>query len=161
VKTAFLIFLIPATLLAAAGKVESYKDLISKARHLTFQRDRLQASQVLLRGIQRESKNSPAQKELIAALEELSGVFYTEKAQSLFLLADAMEGEKLREAVEKLNEALRLEEGNLSILKALGRVHLRLGECSTASKPISEGMAINPYSSEFRNETSKSAASRL
>lgn len=149
-KALFLLLLIPTALLASPGKVESYKDLISKARHLTFQRDRLQASQVLLRGIQREAKNSSAQKELIAALEELSSVFYTEKAQSLFLLADAMEGEKLREAVEKLNEALRLEEGNLSILKALGRVHLRLGECGAASKSVTEGLAINPFSSEMK-----------
>ncbi len=60
---------------APAKKVEGYKDLISKARHLTFQRDRLQATQVLIRGIQREPKNTNAHKELLAALDELSGVF--------------------------------------------------------------------------------------
>lgn len=131
-------------------KVENYKDLISKARHLTFQRDRLQATQVLIRGIRREPKNSTAHKELLTALDELSGVFYTEKAQSLFLLADGIEVEKPKEAADKLNEALRLEEGNLSILKALARAHLRLGECSTASKPISAAKELNPYSSELK-----------
>ena len=77
-------------------------------------------------------------------------MFYTEKAQSLFLLADGLESEKPKEAIDKLNEALRLEEGNLSILKALGRVHLRLGECSSASKPIAAGLTINPNSHEVK-----------
>lgn len=131
-------------------KVESYKDLISKARHLTLQRDRLQATQVLNRGILREPKNSTAHKEMVAALDELSGAFYTEKAQSLFLLADGLEYEKPKESIEKLNEALRLEEGNFSILKALGRSHLRLGECSAASKSIAAAKDLNAYSPEIR-----------
>src|SRR4051812_15574321 len=92
----------------AKSKTESYKDLISKARHLTFQRDRLQATQVLVRGLQHEAKNSAAYKELLSELNELSEVFYTEKAQSIFLAADAMEIEKPKDAIEKFNEALRL-----------------------------------------------------
>lgn len=148
----FLVFAL--TVLAAtptpSKKVESYKDLISKARHLTLQRDRLQATQVLIRGIQRETRNTAAHKELVAAIDELSGAFYTEKAQSLFLLADGLEYEKPKESIEKLNEALRLEEGNVSILKALGRSHLRLGECSSASKHIFTARELNPYSAEIR-----------
>lgn len=131
-------------------KVESYKDLISKARHLTLQRDRLQATQVLIRGIARETKSSVAHKELVTALDELSGAFYTEKAQSLFLAADGLEFEKPKESIDKLNEALRLEEGNVSILKALGRSHLRLGECNAANKQIAAAKDLNPHASELR-----------
>ncbi len=150
----FHLIVFSLTVLAATPtptkKVEGYKDLISKARHLTLQRDRLQATQVLIRGIQREAKNTTPQKELVAALDELSGAFYTEKAQSLFLAADGLEFEKPKESIDKLNESLRLEEGNLSILKALSRSHLRLGECSAASKQISAAKDLNPHSSELR-----------
>ncbi len=139
-----------ATPAAPTKKVESYKDLVSKARHLTLQRDRLQATQVLARGISREPKNSTAYKELVAALDELSGAFYTEKAQSLFLLADGLEYEKPKESIDKLNEALRLEEGNVSILKALGRSHLRLADCGAASKQIAAAKELNPFSSDIR-----------
>src|SRR4051812_12466574 len=89
------------------AQTESYKDLISKARHLTFQRDRLQATQVLVRGLQHEPKNSTAHKELLATLDELSGVFYTDKAQGLFFAAEGLELDKTKDAIEKLNEALR------------------------------------------------------
>lgn len=147
----FLTLLLSLTVSAAEKpKTESYKDLISKARHLTFQRDRLQATQVLIRGLSHEGKNTQAYKELLAALNELSGVFYTEKAQSLFLMADAAELEKPKDAIDKLNEALRLEEGNLSILNSLARAYLRLGECSNANKPITAAKEINPYSPELK-----------
>src|SRR4051794_21074861 len=44
---------------------ETYQDLIQKAQNLTLQQDRLQTSQVLIRGIQRENRGSLAYRELV------------------------------------------------------------------------------------------------
>lgn len=131
-------------------KLETYKDLIEKARNLTLQRDRLQASQVLVRGLRKEPKTSFEFKELAKALDELSGLFYTEKGQTLFSLAETNVESKPREAIENYQAALRVEDGNVSILKALARVHLLLSECETAATVVAQAELLNPVSPEIR-----------
>jgi tetratricopeptide (TPR) repeat protein len=131
-------------------RLETYKDLISKARNLTLQRDRLQASQILCRGLQREPKNSVAYKELSKALDDLSGVFYTEKAQSLFSLGESLEESKPKEAIDKWSEALRLEEGNVTLLNSISRAHLRQDECSAAEPTLHQAQNLNPISTEIK-----------
>ncbi len=135
---------------AAKPRLETHKDLIEKARNLTLQRDRLQASQVLVRGLRKENKGSPAYRELAKALEELSGLLYTEKGQMLHSLAESVVETKPREAIEHYQAALRAEEGNVSVLKALARAHLALGECDQAGAVAAQAEAFNPVSGEVR-----------
>ncbi len=130
--------------------LETYQDLILKAQNLTLQRDRLQASQILLRGIQRETRGSQAHKELVKALGELSSVFYSEKAQSAFSVGEAAAEARPREAIEHFQEALRLEDGNVSILKAIARAHLALAECEKADTQVKAAEAIDPHSPEVK-----------
>jgi tetratricopeptide (TPR) repeat protein len=132
----------------AAKEVETYSDLIAKAQNLTLQRDRLQASQVLLRAIQREPKNTPAYRELTKALDELTSVFYTERAQSTFVAGESALPLKPKEAIESFNESLRLEDANVAVLKALARTHLLLDECDKAEGFIKTAESLNPLSSE-------------
>ncbi len=127
---------------------ESYKNLIQKAQNLTLQHDRLQSSQVLIRAIQREQKGSPAHKELMKTLEELTTVFYTEKAQSAFVAGESLIESKPREAIDSYVEALRLEDGNVSILKALARAHLFVSECDKADGYVRSAEGMNPFSPE-------------
>lgn len=134
----------------AQPKLENYKDLIEKARNLALQRDRLQASQVLVRGLKQESKTSPAYKEMAKSLDELSGIFYTEKGQMLFSLAESIVDSKPREALESYQAALRVEDGNVSILKALARAHLSLGECDSAATNVTQAEKFHPVSAEVR-----------
>lgn len=141
----------PAGKAAANGaKLETYQNLIQKAQNLTLQRDRLQASQVLIRGLQRETKGSVAHRELSRALDDLTSVFYTEKAQSLFASAESLAEEKPREAIEQFNESLRVEENNLAALKSLARVQLRLAECDAADASVKRAETTNPFSAEVR-----------
>lgn len=135
---------------AAEKSEETFQDLIQKAQNLTLQQDRLQASQVLIRGIQRESRNSAPYKELVKALEELSSVFYTEKAQNLFATAESLVAQKPREAIDSYFEAYKAEDRNVTILKALARAHLRLDECDKADARVKIGEEVNPYSEEIR-----------
>lgn len=138
----------PLTPAKASTTQESHKDLIQKAQNLTLQHDRLQASQVLIRAIQREQKGSPAHKDLMKALEELTSVFYTERAQSAFVAGESLMDTKPREAIDSYAEALRLEDGNVAVLKALGRAHLFVGECDKAEGYVRSAEGLNPFSPE-------------
>ncbi|MCM2282153.1 MAG: hypothetical protein NDI61_09940 [Bdellovibrionaceae bacterium] len=135
---------------SARPQMETYKDLIEKARNLTLQRDRIQASQVLIRGLRKEARASAGYKEMVKALDELSGLFYTEKGQTLFSLAESLVTQKPREAVENYQAALRVEDGNVSVLKALARVHLLLAECDLAGAVAEQAETFNPTSAEVR-----------
>jgi hypothetical protein len=127
---------------------ENHRDLVQKAQNLTLQHDRLQASQVLIRGIQREPKGSVAHKELMKALDELTSVFYTERAQSAFVAGESLVEMKPREAIDSYLEALRQEDGNLAVLKAVARGYLTLGECDKADTHVRSAEGLNPFSPE-------------
>lgn len=138
----------PAQKKQSPGQLESHQDLINKAQNLTLQRDRLQTSQVLTRAIQREPKNSVGYRELSKALSELTSVFYTERAQSAFIAGEANQLLKPKEAIDSFQEALRIEEGNVTVLKALARTHLVLGDCDKAEAVVKSAEALDPYSAE-------------
>ncbi len=133
-----------------SSQLENYRDLIQKAQNLTLQRDRLQASQILVRALRREPKGSTGYKELVRALEELTTVFYTNKAQSAYSAGESLMIAKPKEAIEPLQEALRLEEGNVSALRALARTFLILEDCSRAEAQVGAAEALNPPSPEVK-----------
>ena len=137
-----------STPVKASTTQEGYKDLVQKAQNLTLQHDRLQASQVLIRGIQREPKGSAAHKELMKTLDELTSVFYTERAQGAFVAGESLAQAKPREAIESFLEALRLEDGNLAVLKAVARLHLVLNECDKADGYVRSAEGLSPFSPE-------------
>lgn len=133
-----------------SGQLETYRDLIMKAQNLTLQRDRLQTSQVLLRALRREIKGGTPYKELARTLDDLSSVFYTEKAQMLHAAGESLPPEKNKEALERFQQALRIEEGNVAVLKSLSRAHLVAGECDRAETYQKAAEALNPISPEVK-----------
>lgn len=124
--------LIFSSAVAFANQKETYKDIILKAQNLSLQRDRVQACQILTRSMQKESKQQSAYQELRSSLEQLSTVFYTEKAQALYSQSESLFETKPKDSIEKLQEALKLEEGNLTILKTLVRDYIKINDCSSA-----------------------------
>jgi tetratricopeptide (TPR) repeat protein len=132
------------------ARLETYPDLINKARNLTLQRDRLQTSQVLSHGLVRENKNSVGYREIGRALHELTRVFYTEKAQSLYAFGDSLSELKPKDAIDRYTEALRLEDGNVTVLEALARTELRIGECAAADTNIKQAVLIDPLSADLK-----------
>lgn len=130
--------------------VESYRDLITKARNLILQRDRAQASQVLQLALKRETRGSGPHRELVRTLDELMGMFLTEKGQHLFSLADAAVETKPREAIESYQAALRAEDGNTAVLVALARAYLLVGECDRADPMVKQAERVHPFSVEIR-----------
>ena len=132
-----------------SNQKETYKDLISKSQNLSLQQDRLQACQVLIRALQKEAKSTPGYFELKASLESLSTLFYTDQAQAIFSQGESLFDAKTKEAIEKYQEALKLEEGNVAILRALARAQLRTDDCRGAESTIKMAEAYDNGSAEL------------
>jgi hypothetical protein len=116
-----------------AGSTETYQDIIEKAYNLSLQKDRTQAIALLLGALKKESKKTTAQKELSAAIEQVSKVFYSDKAQQLHELALSLKSTDPGLALSKLQEAARLEPENTSIEVALMRLSLSNGDCAATA----------------------------
>ncbi len=126
---------------------ETYKDLILKAQNLSLQKDRLQATKILVRALTREKGAS--RKELIQVLKELSEVFYTDKGQQTFELGQSVKDSSLPSALDSYAEALALEPNNTSALKALARGNLALAQCDRSLDYTTQGLQINPFDDEL------------
>ncbi len=135
---------------SSSSTTETFHDLIEKAQNLSLQKDRLQASQILVRAINHEAKSSLAYRELTKALDELMTAFYTERAQSTFVAAESNLPLKPREAIDGFTEALRLEDGNVTILKTLARTHLVLNECDKAEGFVKSAEILDPFAAEVQ-----------
>jgi hypothetical protein len=132
----------------AAG--ETYKDLIEKAYNLSLQKDRVQAMNILTGALKREGKKSSAQKELSAALEQVSKVFYSDKAQQLYELGLSLKNTDPGTAAAKLQEASRLEPDNISIEIALGRQSVAMGDCDGAGARVNKHRELFQAVEELR-----------
>lgn len=129
-----------STGLLASGKTETYKDLIEKSYNLSIQKDRTQAYITLANAIKKESKKGQVPKELLVAAEEVSSVFYSDKAQQLFETAISLKNTDLTLANTKISEAQKIEPDNLLILLEQLRMQLTAGECSSVFKKSGQNL---------------------
>ncbi len=133
-----------------ASSGETYQDIIEKAYNLSLQKDRTQAITLLLGALKKESKKSTAQKELTAALDQVSKVFYSDKAQQLYELALSLKGSDPSLALSKLQEAARLEPENTSIEIAIARLALASGDCAASAGRLLKQKDLVPAIEELR-----------
>lgn len=131
----------------AAPTRETAQDLVIKAQNLALQKDRLQATRLLIRGVEKEA--GEGRKKLLAALKEISEIFFTEKGQQVFERGQTLRGAALPSAIEKLREAWALEVGNTVVGRALVRSLLQAGQCEEASELADKVLSYNPYSEEL------------
>jgi hypothetical protein len=115
-----------------SGHTETYRDLIEKAYNLSLQKDRTQAVGLLIAAIKREGKKSSSAKELLQALEKVSTIFYSDKAQQLYELGISLKASDLALALSKLQEADRLEPENMEISLELARLSMAQNDCDAA-----------------------------
>ena len=142
---AFFVFPIIWGLSIQAAKPETYKDIIEKAQNLSLQRDRPQAMSLLVSAIKKESKKSSAPKELFAALDEISFIFFSDKAQQSYELALSLAQSNPQLAATKLAEALRIEPENFAVQLEQARqlITVDCGQGATAVQKLAE---LNPFS---------------
>lgn len=126
-----------------AAKTESYKDIIEKSYNLSLQKERNQAISLLVSAFKKESKkNLVANKELKEALEQIATVFYTEKAQQMYELANSVAITDVNLALNQLREANKIEPENLIIESANIRLMMASGDCSGAEKRVEKWLDI-------------------
>ncbi|MGE0631340.1 MAG: tetratricopeptide repeat protein [Pseudobdellovibrionaceae bacterium] len=129
---------------------DTLKESIEKAHNLSIQRDRFQASRLLVSTIKSDEKKYLNNKELMRQLEQISTVFYTDKGQQTYELAFSLRDTDPAASLARLQEALRLEPDNVTVLLALARHYLRQKECSTAQTNTNRAQEIDPYSTDVK-----------
>lgn len=142
---------------ASAAKTETYQDLIEKAYSLSLQKDRTQAVNLLVSAAKKENRKSGPPKELLTALQEVSGVFYSDKAQQLYELALSLKSGDPNLAGQKLSEAARLEPENQQITMEQIRLQIGTGDCDGALRQAKKWIERNPFSEELRLIAAQSA----
>lgn len=131
------------------AKSEGPADLIEKAYNLSLQKDRVQAVNVLVSAIKRESATSAAGKELKSTLQEIGGLFYGDKAQQQYELALALRKTDIAQAQAKLGEALRLEPDNVQLLSESGRLLVLKNDCGAAGDLMAKQRKWNPFDEQL------------
>lgn len=134
-KAPFLFFLTTGFLFTAFGKpTETYQDIIDKAFTLSLQKDRTHAVQILNQSLKKESAKGAPPQELLVALEEVAGTFYSDKAQQVFEQALSLKKTDIRGAQQRLGEALKLEADNFQILIEQVRLSILNTDCGVAQE---------------------------
>jgi hypothetical protein len=155
---ATLLFVFSAKATNVSQKTETANDIIEKCYTLSLQKERSQAILILVNAIKRESKKNPkAAKDLAKALDQISTVFYSDKAQQLYELGVSLRLNDPALANQKLTDALKLEPDHLRILLAQIRVSTELGDCSSALSQAKKIKEINPFSEEVDLSISQAA----
>lgn len=123
------------------SRSETYKDIIEKAYNLSLQKDRAQALNILAASIQKETRPQ-AVTELKRAVDEISHIFFSDKAQQLFESGISLRRNDLSQSFDKLSEASRIEPDNFLIVYELARVMIARGDCKNAQELIQKHMQL-------------------
>jgi hypothetical protein len=126
-------------------KAETSKDIIEKAYNLSLQKDRSQAINILVSAIRQENARNGNTTDLKKALQQVSYLFYSDRAQQAYELALSLRRMDLPQAIQRMNEALRIETDNLTLFNEMQRMVLIKGDCSGALETISKERLQNPF----------------
>jgi len=126
-------------------KAETSKDIIEKAYNLSLQKDRSQSINILVNAIKQENDRNGNTAELKKALQQVSYLFYSDRAQQAYELALSFRRTDPNQALQKMNEALRIESDNLTLFNEMQRMVLIKGECSSALEKISKARLQDPF----------------
>lgn len=117
--------------LSEKNKSETYKDIIEKAQNLILQKNRAQALDILKNAAQRE-QNLNAVKELKKTAIEIANIFMTEKTHQLYENALSLRFTNISDAMNRVNEALKVEPNNMMLMTELGRLMIAKKDCKAA-----------------------------
>jgi hypothetical protein len=130
-------------------KAETFKDIIEKSYNLSLQKDRSQAVNILVNAIKQENFRSGSaieiKAELKKALQQVSYIFYSDRALQAYELALSLRRTDPAQALQKMNEALRMETDNLTLVTETQRLMLIKGDCSTALDGVTKERLQNPF----------------
>ncbi|WP_415063471.1 tetratricopeptide repeat protein [Bdellovibrio sp.] len=134
---------------AKYSKSETYKDIIEKAHNLILQRDRQQALNILSGAIQREIRPQ-AIAELKKTASEVANVFFSDKTQQLFESGVSLRKSDLNQALDKVNEAARIEPDNFSIVNELAHLMIAKGDCKGAQELVQKQLNLVSFDEDLK-----------
>lgn len=152
IRAALVVALLAPQILLAqskSAKSETYKDIIEKAYNLSLQKDRQQALNILISALQKESRPQAVQ-ELRKAIGDVAHVFISDKAQQMYEAGISLRKTDLVQALNKLNEAQRIEPDNAAIIEELSRSMIAKGDCSGAQDLLSKQSKLVAYDEELK-----------
>ena len=124
--------------------------VLERAQQLTLAQNREGAVQAILSGIRTEKPGSANAKRWIKALGDATEIFYSEKAQKLYLEAEAQAELRPKAAIDHLEDVRRMEPGNVRVLRTLAHVRLLENECPSGATVIAEGLRMNPFAMDLQ-----------
>lgn len=145
-----LCFFAPPPLLAANKvRTDALHEIRNKAFEALISRDRQQAIKIVLNAVKSEPPNAQSLSELKKLLWDVSTRFISDRGQQNYELALALRRTDLNEATVKLNEALKLEDGNLILVLEQARVQIAKDDCSAPIDTLEKIKKENPYHEEL------------
>lgn len=129
-----------APALAAVSPAVSTK--ISKAREFILKNDRLAAVKIFKEAHREASKE--AAREIVQAWREAAEVFFTDRGQSQFSMADSAWMSRPKEALDTLAPLQKMELENLMVSRLAARAALRLLDCARADSFVQQAEAVFP-----------------
>lgn len=141
-------FVLPNIVLAKKkidnAQVETYQNIIEKAQNLMLQKNRSQAQDILSNAAQKET-NLAAIKELKKTAIEISNIFMTEKTHQLYENALSQRYNNVNEALNKINEAIKLEPTNFLLKFELGSLLIAKKDCKAAEANALSMREVLPF----------------
>jgi tetratricopeptide (TPR) repeat protein len=137
------VFVFPSVLIASNAT-------ITKAKNLSLQRDRIQATKLLRDAISQKKENSKEAKKLKKALDKFSSIFYTAKALQAYETGRSFFDSNELQAKESFEEAHKLEKQNIKPMLALAEFNLKTNDCSEAMSWVEKAGLVNPYNKKHK-----------
>lgn len=145
---AALLFLSTSAYAKSTG-IETYKDIIEKAHNLSLQNDRPQALRILSVAVKKETRPQ-AIAELKKVSRELSQIFLSDKSQQLYESGLSLKKNDPGEALDKIQEALKLEPENSLIVIEQARLQMMRGDCRQALSSLQKQIQLVPADEDLR-----------
>lgn len=121
------------------------KNIVKKARNLSLQRDRIQASKIVREHLESNKLRQEDRDHLKRVLKKVSQMFYTAKALEEYELARSKALKNDDQALEHFEESHKLEKLNTRPIMALARFSLKRGNCKLSADWVEKALLINPY----------------
>ncbi|MCK6598948.1 MAG: hypothetical protein L6Q37_11335 [Bdellovibrionaceae bacterium] len=124
---------------------DAYKEDIKQAEELLFAKKRIEAINLLIKSLARESQNKKANLEIKNHLKEINHFFLSEKSQQNYELAINLKKADPNQALAKLNEALFWEPENHKLLSEVAKIKILKRDCQSQVTPLEKAIEINPW----------------
>lgn len=130
-------------------KSETHKDIIEKAYNLSLQKDRRQALNILANALRKET-NQQNINELKKTAIEISNTFLSDKTQQMYETGFSLLKTDLPGALEKIQDALRLEPDNSVIINQLARILIVKNDCKSSQELIQKQLLVVSFDEDLK-----------